>query len=84
MPDGTLIQWGESTIDTGSTGKRIFFPVNFDSTFYGISVAGVFANTRALTWAFASQSPGSIDIYRGVTDTSYDQPFRWMAIGRWK
>ena len=84
MPDGTLICWGTSTIETNQSSVRVYFPVNFIDTSYGLSAEGVYANTRALSWAYASQSPGSIDIYRGSSDLSYAQQFRWLAIGRWK
>lgn len=86
MPDGTLIQWGSSVIEANQINKQVTFPLSFVDENYGFSVISDNSNSYdvKLTYYYAEKS--YIMVYAHVNGgiTTQNQPFKWLAIGRWK
>lgn len=83
MPDGTLIQWGRTQIAANSSAVTISFPLQFTDNDYGFSVCGEYGSTSDTVFALAYIRAASIQVFRSQSQ-SFEQGFRWMAIGRWK
>lgn len=84
MPDGTLIQWGDASIAAHEQITTVTFPIAFINTNYTVSVLGVFANTRDVAFVYGVATTTNIEIYESLSDASLEEPFKWLAIGRWK
>ena len=84
MPDGTLIQWGDATIQLETDKITVNFPLAFVNTSYAIGAIGTYVSTKDMSFVYAAQTATTIDIYRSGSDLSYSMPFKWFAIGRWK
>lgn len=84
MPDGTLIQWGDATIQQGTDKITVNFPLAFVNNIYTISAIGTYVVTKDISFVYAAQTETAVDIYLSGSDFSYSMPFKWLTIGRWK
>jgi len=93
LQDGTLIQWGNKTIENVSftqltsginysTAQSITYPI----AFYSNPSSSIMSRTRNLSWTInVVSSTTALGFYvvnsgSGSTDVSVE----WIAIGRWK
>lgn len=86
MADGTLIQFGYSTILADRLFLILTFPTQFVNNSFAFTVTPEFSDTRDvwMTYYGNSNNPtGSIYVYRN-TALNTAQNFNWIAIGRWK
>ena len=84
LPDGTLIQWGEATIPSGSAKTTVTFPLAFANVNYAFFPTGIYTYTRDISFVYAAQTATTIDIWHGSADLSHNVYFKWLTIGRWK
>lgn len=84
MPDGTLLQWGSTTIPSGSYTATAQLPIAFiDKTKIGVSVtaAAVSAGTDyGVNYSGVTENQLSF----GRTPNTATNTIYWIAIGRWK
>lgn len=85
MPDGTLIQWGNSTIPSGGESVTVSFPLAFyDGAAYAFSALPAFATSRTMALVFSARASASIKVHANVNPLTSPQLFMWVAAGRWK
>ena len=84
MPDGTLIQWGEASIQTGDAKTTVTLPLAFVNVNYAIMAMGDYTFTRDIDFVYGAQTTTAIDIYHGNPDITHTVTFKWVTIGRWK
>lgn len=100
MPDGTLIQWGNSAnlafnITTSISGTGMFrgsyqinFPISFSSATYVISGSSQYST--GLSFPFGAPYSGmvasyaSVYIYNDTSKSGNEGRINWLAVGRWK
>ena len=80
MPDGTLIQWGTTSISALTTTVQM--PLSFKDTNYYVLV-NLIANSNNATNITATQMTSANRFAIGV-NTLPSGGARWLAIGRWK
>ena len=80
MPDGTLIQWGTTSV-TGLTAT-VQMPLSFKDTSYYVLITLV-ANTNSVTNVTAI-NPFEVGRFAIGVNTPPSGGARWLAIGRWK
>ena len=94
--DGTLIQWGTTTITTGTSsssigGMTIYngnvvqdlpLPV-ITGTTMSVS-AHVEGGAGVLNFIYTITSPSNITLTLQSTSSNYQRTIKWLAIGRWK
>lgn len=80
MPDGTLIQWGTTSISALTTTVQM--PMSFKDTSYCVLV-NLIANSNNATNVTAITMPAADRFVVGV-NTVPSGGARWLAIGRWK
>ena len=92
MPDGTLIQWGNTTVSAtpnADTNVDVTFPVAFVDTSYNLSCEIVgyyrsYAGSYYDYWVInRTTTKGTLRICNSGTLTP-SIPLSWLAIGRWK
>lgn len=86
MPDGTLMQWGSSAIEAGKANKQVTFPLSFVDKNYGFSAIGDNSYSYDVKLTQYHAEIQYIYVYAQVNGgiTTQNQPFIWLAIGRWK
>ena len=86
MPDGTLIQWGSSSIVTKQNAvveNIITYPIPFYDANMAIAVDKLTSATSCVITANAfNNTTMTIAVYDTVNNTT--RYFTWLAIGRWK
>ena len=83
MPDGTLLQWGNSQIGADASSSTINFDVSFTSESYGISFVFNYGTVNNAIVSIAAKGKTSVTVYRNSANSSA-QLFSWLAVGRWK
>ena len=84
MPDGTLLQWGETTISSGTRLSRIYFTQNFINANYGFSViSAIKSDNSVVPIGYYYAEASNVRIYT-ASNVSADLNVKWMAVGRWK
>ncbi len=80
MPDGTLIQWGTTSISALTTIVQM--PMSFKDTAY-YALVTLIANTNNATNVTAI-TLSAVDRFSIGVNTIPSDGARWIAIGRWK
>lgn len=84
--NGLLIQWGYS--NTSGPSKYIYFPISFYNTNYGIafSITGGTATITSLSIIITDYYSSYFRIRgtMGDSTSTHNNPFFWIAVGRWK
>lgn len=83
LSDGTLFQWGISTIPENTQYVAITFPIAFLNANYGFAPCGNYSYTPDVRLSVAAKATSGLSVYRQAAQ-SYAQLFSWIAIGRWK
>lgn len=89
LPDGLMFQWG---INTSSAQHRtVYLPISFFDSDYSVTITPQSPTNINVLTVFSTNSYGKSSFiatgaFRGI-DSSFgypSEPFRWIAIGRWK
>ena len=94
-PDGTLFQWGKTTITTNSSTGNGYYPygglvtVTFPIPFVGdLPILLTNVQQNGAYWHSATsgsnQTLTTADFSIGGDTNNSAKPFNWIAIGRWK
>ena len=83
MLDGTLIQWGLTTIPANTGHVDVSFSTPFINGDYALMFCPQYAATSDVTLTYGTKNATTFGVFR-KTSTANDQPVEWLAIGRWK
>ena len=87
MPDGTLIQWGKTSIsrNAGQNSATVNYQIPFISE---PSVTATYSATHPEIWFCSAEGSSTTQItlymYNSGTTASGSGTVKWLAIGRWK
>lgn len=85
MPDGTLIQWGESAFASGVSEFSILFPIEFVNAAYAVAISPSVQQLTGVAIMYSGQATDRIAFHRDTSKAiNYEQWFSWLIIGRWK
>ena len=80
MPDGTLIQWGTTSVSALTTTVQMPMPFK-DKSYYAL--VNLIANSNSAT-NITAITMSSTDHFAIGVNTLPSGGARWLAIGRWK
>lgn len=83
MPDGTMLQWGLTSIPADTDHIDVIFPISFINGDYAVMFCPQFRATSDVVLTYATKNATTFSVYRKNV-TSSVQPVEWFAVGRWK